>query len=173
LREAEPTATEVHFFVSSKEANKRQKLIDLFIAERKAKKLAVEFAVSPRDIALSLDLALSRVQHDSAGRAAGVVDLIRREAPTAELATLQREYFKGTISANGKADVAKVAQAFLDGLQSYLKTHPNGPEAADVMRQIVLLYEAQGKKVEADAWQERLKRLKAEKPTLEFGKPGM
>ena len=33
LRESDPTPAEVHFFVASKEPGKRQKLIDLFIAE--------------------------------------------------------------------------------------------------------------------------------------------
>src|SRR5262245_29252701 len=103
----------------------------------------------------------------------GLLDLIIKRAPTAELATLQKEFFKNVQAANGKAEVAKVTQAYLEGLQGYLKTHPGGTESADVMRQIVLLYEAQGKEAEAEAWQERLKRLKAEKPTLELGKPGM
>jgi RNA polymerase sigma factor (sigma-70 family) len=38
LRGVEPTPAEVHFFVTSKEANKREKLVDLFVAEREAKK---------------------------------------------------------------------------------------------------------------------------------------
>jgi RNA polymerase sigma factor (sigma-70 family) len=38
LRGAEPTPTEVHFFVTSKDAGKRQKLIDLFIQERQVKR---------------------------------------------------------------------------------------------------------------------------------------
>ncbi len=38
LRETAPTPTEVYFFVASKDAGKRQKLIDLFIQERQAKK---------------------------------------------------------------------------------------------------------------------------------------
>jgi RNA polymerase sigma factor (sigma-70 family) len=37
LRGSEPTPTEVHFFVTSKDAGKRQKLIDLFIQERQVK----------------------------------------------------------------------------------------------------------------------------------------
>ncbi|HWY85295.1 MAG TPA: sigma-70 family RNA polymerase sigma factor [Gemmataceae bacterium] len=40
LRGNEPTPTEVHFFVANKDAGKRQKLIDLFIQERQAKKAA-------------------------------------------------------------------------------------------------------------------------------------
>src|SRR5262249_6661508 len=44
LRESDPTPAEVHFFVTSKEPRKRQKLIDLFIEERKARRKAEEFA---------------------------------------------------------------------------------------------------------------------------------
>lgn len=40
LRGTEPTPAEVHFFVASKDAGKRQKLIDLFIQERQAKRQA-------------------------------------------------------------------------------------------------------------------------------------
>ena len=40
LRGIEPTPTEVHFFVTSKDASKRQKLIDLFIQERTVKQSA-------------------------------------------------------------------------------------------------------------------------------------
>jgi predicted DNA binding protein len=44
LRGTEPTPTEVHFFVTSKEANRREKLVDLFIAERKEKDKAAILA---------------------------------------------------------------------------------------------------------------------------------
>jgi RNA polymerase sigma factor (sigma-70 family) len=37
LRGTEPTPTEIHFFVTSKDVGRRQKLIDLFIQERQAK----------------------------------------------------------------------------------------------------------------------------------------
>jgi RNA polymerase sigma factor (sigma-70 family) len=37
LRGSDPTPTEIHFFVTSKDTNRRQKLIDLFIQERQAK----------------------------------------------------------------------------------------------------------------------------------------
>jgi RNA polymerase sigma factor (sigma-70 family) len=40
LRGTDPTPTEIHFFVASKDAGRRQKLIDLFIQERQAKKEA-------------------------------------------------------------------------------------------------------------------------------------
>jgi RNA polymerase sigma factor (sigma-70 family) len=40
LRGVEPTPAEIHFFVTSKEARKREKVVDLFITEREAKKKA-------------------------------------------------------------------------------------------------------------------------------------
>jgi uncharacterized protein (TIGR03067 family) len=40
LRGTDPTPTEIHFFVASKDPDRRQKLIDLFIQERQAKKEA-------------------------------------------------------------------------------------------------------------------------------------
>jgi RNA polymerase sigma factor (sigma-70 family) len=40
LRNAEPTPAEVYFFASSKDADKRQKLIDLFTQERQTRKVA-------------------------------------------------------------------------------------------------------------------------------------
>jgi hypothetical protein len=42
LREVEPTPAEVHFFVQSKEANKRKILIDLFVKERLEKENKAE-----------------------------------------------------------------------------------------------------------------------------------
>jgi RNA polymerase sigma factor (sigma-70 family) len=43
LRGIDPTPAEVHFFVSNKDAGRRQKLIDLFIQERQAKAKAEEY----------------------------------------------------------------------------------------------------------------------------------
>ena len=43
LRGIEPTSTEVHFFVSSKDPNRRQKVIDLFIQDRQAKLAKTEW----------------------------------------------------------------------------------------------------------------------------------
>src|SRR6185369_14553427 len=42
LRGTDPTPTEIHFFVTSKDAGRRQKLVDLFIQERQANKKAKE-----------------------------------------------------------------------------------------------------------------------------------
>jgi RNA polymerase sigma factor (sigma-70 family) len=49
LRESDPTPAEVHFFVASKDPGKRQKLIDLFVEERKARREAMQKAVAQRD----------------------------------------------------------------------------------------------------------------------------
>jgi RNA polymerase sigma factor (sigma-70 family) len=82
LRGTEPTPTEIHFFVASKDAGKRDKLVDLMIQERQAKKhadkdgalweqvaqlmaqgyRAIGIRVKPQDIASGLDsLPMSRV----------------------------------------------------------------------------------------------------------------
>ena len=41
LRGTDPTPAEIHFFVASKDSGRRQKLIDLFIQERQAKKISI------------------------------------------------------------------------------------------------------------------------------------
>ena len=46
LRGIDPTPTEVHFFVNSKDPNRRQKLIDLFIQDRLAKNRAFAYEIS-------------------------------------------------------------------------------------------------------------------------------
>jgi hypothetical protein len=168
LREAEPTQTEVHFFSSSKDAQKRQKLIDLFIEERKAKKGASDAAKVAKQLADDIQWSPAKLDE-------GWLNLIIRRAPTAELATIQKGFFKDVLAATGKAELAKVTQAYLEGLQTYLKSNPGSPEAPEVIRQIVLICEAQGKKVEADAWRAKLKgeskhpRSEKEKPASSGG----
>jgi Bacterial type II/III secretion system short domain len=49
LRESDPTPAEVHFFVASKDPGKRQKLIDLFVEERKVRREAMQKAGTQRD----------------------------------------------------------------------------------------------------------------------------
>lgn len=49
-----------------------------------------------------------------------------------------------------------MTQAYLDGLTAFLKAHPDSPAAPEAVRQIVLLYEPQGKDVEAEAWRAKL-----------------
>jgi RNA polymerase sigma factor (sigma-70 family) len=60
LRGSDPTSTEVHFFVTSQEARKRQKLIDLFIQERQANRLRTEQQrlVAEAEQILAAELAL-------------------------------------------------------------------------------------------------------------------
>jgi RNA polymerase sigma factor (sigma-70 family) len=46
LRGTDPTPAEIHFFVTNKDAGKRQKLVDLFIQERQAKQKAAELELT-------------------------------------------------------------------------------------------------------------------------------
>jgi RNA polymerase sigma factor (sigma-70 family) len=161
LRGSEPSPAEIHFFVANKDAGKRQKLIDLFIQERQAKKQAAEAA---KQLAATKAVELTRLQlrlatYDLVHRArlAGQLhltsyDLVHR----ARLATLQGEFYKGLQTVKDKAEVAKITQTYLDRLIGYLKAHPNNKDAPDAIRQIVLVYESQGKTVEANAWRARL-----------------
>ena len=48
LRGHEPTPTEIHFFVTSVHSGKRQKLIDLLIQERQAKKAVTDEEINAK-----------------------------------------------------------------------------------------------------------------------------
>jgi RNA polymerase sigma factor (sigma-70 family) len=269
LRGTAPTPTEIHFFVASKDAGRRQKLIDLFIQERQAKKGAesigalsvlaeeararvfVEEAAALRERILKVhqnptdlkgviekidpkDAALLSISIGSdAGLAKGhtfdvyrlkpaplylgkirIIDVSPQKAvarrvgsftpdlkvgdyvtssltapaqkeasidffppslaiivrgksgmviagkglnhPPTELGTLQKEFYKGLHAAKEKGDVAKITQAYLDRLIDFVKTNPRSQDAPDAMRQIVFVYESQGKTVEAGAWRDKL-----------------
>src|SRR5439155_596942 len=97
LRGIDPTPAEVHFFVASKDAGKRQKLIDLFIQERQAKK---EAALTYRSERMAL---VSWVKVRT------VLSLAAQEP--VGLAALQQEFYKELHAAAGKGDVARVTQA--------------------------------------------------------------
>jgi RNA polymerase sigma factor (sigma-70 family) len=144
LRGTEPTPAELHFFVANKDAGKRQMLIDLFIQERQAKKKAAEVA----KIVAATRADVRRVQLLLATR----YELVGR----ARLAALQGEFYKQLQTVKDKSEVAKITQAYLDRLIDYLKAHPSSKDAPEAIRQIVLVYESQGKTVEADAWRARL-----------------
>jgi hypothetical protein len=47
--------------------------------------------------------------------------------------------------------------AYLDRLVDLVKTNPRSESIPDAIRQIVFVYESQGKTVEAAAWREKLK----------------
>jgi len=144
LRGTDPTPAEVHFFVANKDPGRRQKLIDLFIQERQAKKDAAAKA----ELAVQ---ALSRTRYLLA-----VNRVLLERTPT--LGRLQINFYKELNAAKEKGDVAKITQAYLDRLIDYVKTHPKNEDAPDAIRQIALVYESQGKTVEAAAWRDKLKK---------------
>jgi RNA polymerase sigma factor (sigma-70 family) len=146
LRGTDPTPAEVHFFVANKDPGRRQKLIDLFIQERQAKKEA-----DAKDALAVHKLALTRY------RAALFLAQAARDQPPS-LATLQKDFYKELQAAKEKADVAKITQKYLDRLVDIVKTHPKDPDTPDAIRQIALVYESQGKTVEAGAWRDKLKK---------------
>jgi hypothetical protein len=149
LRGSEPTLAEIHFFVASKEAGKRQKLIDLFIQERQASKEA-ESSVLLHRAALA-QLRIRRFQ------------LALKTPP--RLSTLQRQFYQDLHTAREKGDIARITQAYLDHLIDYVKANPKSQDIPDAIGQIVLVYESQGKAVEADAWRAKLPK-EAQKTSL-------
>jgi hypothetical protein len=144
LRGSEPTPAEIHFFVANKDAGKRQKLIDLFIQERQAKKLAAAVSKYRATVASEYRVRLITLHSQFT-----IVE-------PARLGTLQKDFYKQLQSAKDKVDVARITQAYLDRLIGYLKDHPKSQDSADAIRQFVLVYESQGKNVEADAWRAKL-----------------
>jgi RNA polymerase sigma factor (sigma-70 family) len=157
LRGTEPTPAEIHFFVASKDAGRRQKLIDLFIQERQAKKATEEDFFPP---ALALIVRAPSRIHTSISD--GVIggkstnkEVASQSMPTG-LWTLQKEFYKELHTAKEKGDIAKVTQAYLDRLIDFVRTNPKSQDASDAMRQIVLVYESQGKTVEAGAWRDKM-----------------
>jgi RNA polymerase sigma factor (sigma-70 family) len=216
LRDSEPTPAEVHFFVANKDPGKRQKLIDLFIQERQARKAAtananksderaalvsgwplyadpygnltqaqvLAFTHSPVNANANQNYLLwsASVLRPNPGAlwAANmnpypvwnlntlcdqvnfttlynsVLAPHQKQGEPARLAALQKEFYKELRTAKDKSDVARITQAYLDRLIGFLKEHPTSREGPDAIRQIVLLYEAQGKSVEADAWRAKL-----------------
>jgi RNA polymerase sigma factor (sigma-70 family) len=156
LRGVDPSPTEVHFFVANKDANRRQKLIDLFIQERQAKEQA---AVSKRDTLVMAQImnVPQAIDYLYSPRLA-VWDVGQPQiAVRRRLAVLQSELFKDlNTAAKDKKEVAAITQKYLDQLQEYVKAHPQNDDVADAMQQISLIYRSQGKTVEADAWRAKL-----------------
>lgn len=143
LRGTLPTPTEVHFFVTSKDAGKRQKLIDLFVQERQAKQQAEK------------QHERLRAYRALAGQANAL--LLAEKIATPRFATIQADFYKQMLTATkDKKDVAAIAQNYLDRLMRYLKEHPKNDDVPDAMLQIVLVYGSQGKTVEAEAWRAKL-----------------
>jgi hypothetical protein len=73
-----------------------------------------------------------------------------------KLGALQQEFYKELHAAKEKGDISKITQAYLDRLVAFVKANPRNPETPGAIRQIVLVYDSQGKTVEAGAWREKL-----------------
>jgi len=159
LRGTDPTPAEIHFFVASKDAGRRQKLIDLFIQERQAKKgFGVTMIDCDKDgfpdLFLSGGGSFHRFRNLGNGKVEDVAVAVGLHTPG--LGTLQKEFYKELHTAREKGDVAKITQAHLNRLIDFVKSNPKSPDVPDAMRQIVFLYESQGKTVEAGAWRDQL-----------------
>jgi RNA polymerase sigma factor (sigma-70 family) len=85
LREVEPTPTEIHFFVQSKEANKRKILVELFVKERTEKEKKAE-ADARKDAAIQQHLLADL----RAALALAQQEAVRREAQRALLPQQQQ-----------------------------------------------------------------------------------
>jgi len=155
LRGVDPSPTEVHFFVANKDANRRQKLIDLFIQERQAKEQA---AAQKRDtVMMAQILNVPQATDFLYSPSVTFYDVGQRQITRRRLSLLQSELFKDlNAAAKDKKEVAAITQKYLDQLQQYVKEHPQNDDVADAMQQISLIYRSQGKAVEADAWREKL-----------------
>jgi RNA polymerase sigma factor (sigma-70 family) len=156
LRGTEPTPAEMHFFRATKDANKRQKLIDLFIQERQAKQAVARRTLTTAD---ALAVWVTRdVERVHLARPQALWIQYARVRP-ASISTLQEEYYKQILAAaKEKKDVANITQGYLDRLLDYVKSHPKAEDVADAMLHISLVYRSQGKTVEADAWRDKLRK---------------
>ena len=178
LRGTDPTPTEIHFFVTSKDAGRRQKLIDLFIQERQAKmaaqmnqfsfksdeSLSMKWKADPQNIVkqtMAFSPDFKHMEVDIGGNKIRfnlqqVDDNWLALKPTPGLGTLQQEFYKQLHAAEDKGDVAKISQAYLDRLVDFVKTNPKSQDVPGAMEQIILMYQSQGKVVDADAWRAKL-----------------
>jgi hypothetical protein len=164
LRGTDPTPAEIHFFVASKDAGRRQKLIDLFIQERQAKEQ------ERRDKEKSVDALKEEIMRIQLHLDRDALVVPRRTIvadvfwagqslkvdTTAGLTKLQKDFYKELHAVKEKGDVAKITQAHLERLIDFVKTNPKSPDNPDAMRHIAFVYESQGKAVEADAWRDKL-----------------
>jgi RNA polymerase sigma factor (sigma-70 family) len=150
LRGNEPTPAEVHFFLASKDPGKRQRVIDLFIQERQARQKAESLKER-----LDLNEDRERLIFKVTVRM-GVRGILLDQPPTLE--SLQKQFYDELLAAKANGDVAQITQAYLDRLTQYVKDHPKNEDAPQAVRQIIQVYEAQGKQVEAGAWREKLQK---------------
>jgi RNA polymerase sigma factor (sigma-70 family) len=147
LRGAAPTPAEVHFFLASKDPGKRQRVIDLFIQERQAKQKANDDGVTPalREDIFRLSLLMAE-RSDKLTLTRSVME------------ALQQQYLGELLAARDRSHVAQITQAYLDRLTKYVQNHPKNADAPQAIRQIIQVYEAQGKHVEAGAWRAKLQK---------------
>jgi RNA polymerase sigma factor (sigma-70 family) len=150
LRDREPSPTEVHFFVNSKDGRRRQQLVELFIQERAAERTA----------ALKQGKAAAQ-KYEEAARQQLALWYTRAQTttPMRRLSMLQGQLYDDlSAAAKERKDVAAITQKYLDQLQEYVKAQPKNEDIADAMQQIELIYRSQGKAVEADAWRAKLQK---------------
>ncbi|MCI0639855.1 MAG: sigma-70 family RNA polymerase sigma factor [Gemmataceae bacterium] len=156
LRGVEPSPAEIHFFLANKDANRRQKVIDLFIQERQAKKKAEEKTqLSPyvRVLSASND-ATARLWVYKKRSDLLVADSARLNKFTA----IQRDFYKDLQAIKDNKDVASITANYLQRLMDYVKANPKAEDVPDAMLHISLIYRSQGKAVEADAWRDKLRK---------------
>ncbi len=157
LRGIDPSPAEIHFFAANKNANRRQKLIDLFIQERQAKQKTdahVKAEVLTGKLRVINDLTRLRSVRTEY--------YVKR---TARLSAIQGDYYSKLLGASkDNKEVATITQNYLDRLMQYVKDHPKAEDVADAMLHISLIYRSQGKTVEADAWRDKLRKEHASSP---------
>jgi RNA polymerase sigma factor (sigma-70 family) len=133
-----PSPAEIDRFLKSKDPNKRAKLINQLLE---------------RD--------------DYAKRWADHFGIVTTHQTNTGLGTLQRKFYTEVLAAANKGDVARITQAYLDGMIDYVTTNPKSQDVPDAMRQIIFVYESQGKIVEAGAWRDKLLQQHLTTPTDE------
>lgn len=164
LRGVDPSPAELHFFLASKDANKRQKVIDLFIQERQAKQAA---PARKEAETLRYTLGEAQVWPMEVRPTPSITPWVRvSEVPAWQWSVraqrypaLQEGFYKQLLAAaKEKKDVAAITQNHLDRLMEYVKKNPKAEDIPDAMLQISVIYRSQGKTVEADAWREKLRK---------------
>ncbi|MCI0377246.1 MAG: sigma-70 family RNA polymerase sigma factor [Gemmataceae bacterium] len=157
LRGVNPSPAEVHFFLANKDANRRQKLIDLFIQERQAKKKAEEKTpTSPyvRVLSASNDATARLWVYKRRSDLALAADPAR----LSKFTVIQRDFYKDLQAIKDNKDVASITANYLQRLMDYVKANPKAEDVPDAMLHISLIYRSQGKAVEADAWRDKLRK---------------
>lgn len=148
LRGIEPTPAEVHFFLGSSDAGKRQKLIDLFIQERQAKQSTAKADASKPGPMGGAKIVIENFHIEG-------LHLVIPAPPS--VISLQGKFFKAVAAAKDPAGVAKVSHDYLDSLSKYIKEHAKANDVPDAMLQMEMVYRSLGKNVEANAWGEKLR----------------